>query len=146
MSIPYRVVERPNPQNRDQKRWYAQPRVFRKISATDLCKSACYGRSVVPSEIVAALEVMIHKSVERLTAGDSVTFPGLGSFRVSLSGIGADTEDEFHEGLIRNAKIIFTPSVDLKKVIADVSFERCSLEPAKRKTSGGVDPDPTPGA
>lgn len=145
MSIPYRVVKRPNPQNRDQERWYAQPRVFRKISAIELCKSACYGRSIIPAEVVTAIEVMTARAIERLQSGDSVVYPGLGSFRVSLSGIGADTEEEYHEGLIRNARIVFTPSSELKKVVKEMTFEKCGLEAVKKKEQNGGS-DVTPGA
>lgn len=149
MSIPYRIVQRSNPRDLDQpKRYYAQARIFRNVDHISLCKSASYGRSVIPSELIAAFEAVMVRAIERITEGDSVTLPGLGTFRAGLRGIGADTEAEFHEGLIRSAHIVFTPHKDFKTSVRSCGVMKCKLGPVKGEADKPIvpDPDETPGA
>lgn len=145
MAIPYRVVERPLPLNRDESKFYAQARVFRNVSHRELCESATFGRSVTPGEVAGVVEVMVRIMKERLKAGDSVEIEGLGNFRMSLSSLGADTEEEFHDGLIRTARVIFCPCKELKDMVRSARFAKSNMMPTKKQDNKPVDP-PTPGA
>ena len=40
-----------------------------------------------------------------------------------VQSVGTDTPKEFNTKMIRRVKLIFTPSVDFKKELSDVSFE-----------------------
>lgn len=141
MAIPYRVVERPLPLNREETKFYAQARVLRNVSHRELCESATFGRSVTAGEVAGVVEVMVRIMKERLQAGDSVEIEGLGNFRMSLSSLGADTEAEFHDGLIRRARLIFSPCRDLKNMVRTARYSKSNMMPTKRPA---VVPDDTP--
>lgn len=61
---------------------------------------------------------------KELVQGKSVKLGDFGSFRLSLSSDGAETEEQFNATMIKNAKIIFTPGTQLKSEIAKVKYER----------------------
>ena len=52
-----------------------------------------------------------------VTEGHSVTIPGLGTMRFSLSGKSVVDVNDVAAGLITGRKVIFTPSADIKEVL-----------------------------
>ncbi|MCL2132204.1 MAG: DNA-binding protein, partial [Lentimicrobiaceae bacterium] len=59
-----------------------------------------------------------------LLMGKSVSLGNLGTMRISFSSKGAEKPDEFNTNLIKGVKVVFTPSVDFKRVINTIKFER----------------------
>jgi hypothetical protein len=53
----------------------------------------------------------------------SIQLGEFGTLRLSLSSNGVDDPDNFTAADIKGARIIFTPSSDLKKELEDVKFE-----------------------
>jgi predicted histone-like DNA-binding protein len=58
-----------------------------------------------------------------LLMGKSVNMGELGTMRVSFGSEGVENEKDFNANRISSVKIIFTPSVELKKQLADIHFE-----------------------
>jgi len=48
----------------------------------------------------------------------------LGSFRVSFSSEGVPTEGEVLAGIIKGARILFTPGAKLKELLKTVKYEK----------------------
>jgi nucleoid DNA-binding protein len=58
-----------------------------------------------------------------LKLGQSIKLEGFGSFRLSVTSEGTATADELNAHHIKGAKLIFLPSVELKRSLEDVSYE-----------------------
>jgi nucleoid DNA-binding protein len=58
-----------------------------------------------------------------LKLGQSIRLEGFGTFRVSVSSEGTATAEELSARHVNGVKILFLPSVELKKNVEDISFE-----------------------
>jgi hypothetical protein len=58
-----------------------------------------------------------------LKLGQSIRLGSFGSFHISVSSDGTLTEDELSGHKIKGAKLVFRPSIELKRNIDGLSFE-----------------------
>jgi methylmalonyl-CoA mutase cobalamin-binding subunit len=56
--------------------------------------------------------------------GKSVNLGEFGTLRISFSSEGVETPDDFNVSKISGVKVVFTPSVELKKALDDLKFEK----------------------
>ena len=74
------------------------------------------------------------------TEGHSVPIPGLGTMRFGVRAKAVEDLEDVKTNLISTRRIIFTPSVDLRNVLADTSIQITCLDVdgtvLKRVTSG----------
>jgi hypothetical protein len=56
--------------------------------------------------------------------GRSISLGKLGSFHLTIHSEGADTPEDFKADLIKNVHVVFTPSVEFKRMLETVHFER----------------------
>ncbi|WP_436417335.1 HU family DNA-binding protein [Petrimonas sulfuriphila] len=120
----YKLIERENPQDRSQKKWYAQPvnegRIGQKEIATDIMDLSSLSRGDVSNVI----ESLIATVPRYLLMGKSVNLGNLGTLRLSFSSEGTTDPKAFNTGMISGVKVIFTPSVEFKEKLTKISFEK----------------------
>lgn len=120
----YKLVEKANPQKREEKKWYANAVNQGTVSQREIAKNIADKSSLTVGDIANVIENLLEEMPKALVQGKSVHLEGLGTFRLSLSSEGADTEQGFTVGMIKSAKIIFTPSVEIKKILESIKYER----------------------
>ena len=103
----------------------------------------CGGRRSTASDGDVALVLLglIRCMQEALLRGEVVQLGALGNFRLSLGSSGVVNADDFHASLIRKPRIIYSPGVKLREMIAKVSIERIGQETDK-SDAGGEDDRP----
>ena len=121
----YKLLKRGNPLDRNaKKKYFATPiyngRVTKRQIADDLVLISSISRGDISSVIENTLDA-IPKYILR---GYSVILGELGTLRASFSSEGVDDPDDFHIGMIRGKKLIFTPGVAMKKTLDDLQLER----------------------
>ena len=57
-----------------------------------------------------------------VTEGHSVSIPGLGTLRFGMNAQAVEDVNEVAKSLIRTRKVVFTPSVDIKRELADTKI------------------------
>jgi predicted histone-like DNA-binding protein len=125
MSVKYTVNERGNPLNPSQpKKWYAGAKSTGDITFRALCKEIAQRSTVSPADTQAALAALTEVLAERLAEGKIVRLGDFGTFQVSISSEGAETEEKFNASLIKSSKIVFRPGTDLKEMQNNLKFER----------------------
>ena len=79
---------------------------------------------IPPAQIPAAFSAIV-KAIEAFCLnGHSVTIPELGTFRVTVSSSGTNTEEEFSKENIRGIKMRFLPNSRLRyELMANTQFE-----------------------
>ena len=109
MAVPYKIQRKRNPQKPDEPgQWHAVPKTGSPVKEKFMTRMAIYNQSI---------------------QGKRVRIPGLGSFRVSFGSEGVDDIMDFHTGLIRNVKIVFTLDSDLRaSILNDISFENAGVD------------------
>lgn len=139
MAIKYCVVERANPQDREApKKFYASAVKRGSMGLDGLAERISESSTASKADTLLVLTALSTQLQLLLSEGYSVKLQGLGSLRVTLNGIGADTLDEFGVHLIRKPNIRFLPDKELMDRVKRTSLERV---PRSVGSSGGGDTD-----
>lgn len=120
----YKVVQKINPQKREEKKWYANAVNDRRMGQKEISTIIANRSSLTVGDIANTLQNLSEELPKALVEGTIVELGGLGSFRVSISSDGAENEKDFHSGMIKSAKIIFTPSTDMKRALENIKYEK----------------------
>ncbi|MGL5318585.1 MAG: HU family DNA-binding protein [Bacteroidales bacterium] len=125
MAIQYFLVERPNPLDRmAPKKFYASALKRGSMGLNGLAERIADATTASKADTILVLTALSTQLHQLLDEGYSVKLDGLGTFRVTLNGIGADTAEEFSTHLIRGPRIRFRPEVALLDRIKRTSLER----------------------
>jgi predicted histone-like DNA-binding protein len=120
----FRLIERANPnQPSAPKRYYPSAVNAGKFTIKDFAKEIAGRSSLTRGDIENVLSNFMEELPTFLKLGMSVQLGDFGTLRLNLSGDGADTPAAFNAETI-SAKVIFTPSVELKNGLADIHYEK----------------------
>lgn len=124
MALQFRKVKRKvmNGPEKDQEKYYALARTSGISSLDKMCNLICSRSAMSSADVKAVFDSLNWAMGLELDSGNIVQLGELGSFRLSLSSDGADTEKELDAHMIRRARIIFTPGSALRRVRDEVSF------------------------
>ena len=118
-----KLVEKGNPSNPSApKKWYANPVNAGKFTIRDFAKEIAGRSSLSRGDIENVLANFLDELPVFLKIGMSVQLGNFGTLRLSLSSEGAEKPEKFNTALIKNQRIIFTPSVELKNTLKDNIF------------------------
>ncbi|MCK0203965.1 HU family DNA-binding protein, partial [Ornithobacterium rhinotracheale] len=101
MPVKYNVVERKNPQKREEPgKWYANAKADGDISLKEIAEEISGGSTTVSdTDVLAVLNEMIKTCTRHLSDGKVVKFGEFGNFQVSLTSEGAASEEKFNPSL-----------------------------------------------
>ena len=126
MPVQYSLSEKGNPANPDApKKFYARAKSTGEITFRRLSKEIAGGSTTVSdTDVLAVLNDLTKILSKHLADGKIVRFGDFGSFSISISSEGAETEQKFSSSLIKNPKINFRPGIDLKEMLAVLKYEK----------------------
>ncbi|MDR1459473.1 MAG: HU family DNA-binding protein [Bacteroidales bacterium] len=119
----YKMTKRENPQKRTEKKWYAAPVYNGKVTKTDISKELVSMSSLSRGEVANVIENLLEIIPKHLLTGKSISLGELGTLHISFSSKGTDDPEIFSADMVRSRKIIFTAGPELRKKMADLSFE-----------------------
>lgn len=125
--ISYKVIQKRNPQDKEgtqPKKFYAKIDQTGQVTLAQLAKQIEQRSTVSRADIQAVLISLTEVTKEALENGQIVRLGELGSVRLSIKSEGKYTEKEVTADTIKGAKIVFTPSVELKKITRDLKFSK----------------------
>lgn len=121
----YRLIQRQTPGNaKELARWYAVPILSGKTTQECISEDIAGRSSLTRGDVSSVILNLIDAFPSKLLEGNSIRLDGFGTFRVSFSSTGTDEAEQFNTAMIKKPKIIFTPSVELKKALLGLSFEQ----------------------
>ena len=126
MAIKYNIIERKNIlKPSEPAKFYASAKADGEISFKALAKEiAAAGSTVSDSDMLAVLNDLNKLLIKHLSEGKIVRFGDFGSFQVSISSTGAETEAKFSSSNITGNKIQFRPGTELKAMLATAKYEK----------------------
>lgn len=126
MAVKYVLTKKGNPSDpQAPKKVYAQAKGDGEVTFKKLSKEIAEGSTTVSDSDVLAVLNDLSKSLKRhLSEGRIVRFGDFGTFQMSISSEGAETEEKFHSALIKGGKIAFRPGVDLREMLNNLTFEK----------------------
>jgi predicted histone-like DNA-binding protein len=119
----YRLVKKPNPQRREEQKWYASAVNVGKFTIKDFAKEIAGRSSLTRGDIENVLNNFLDELPTFLKVGMSIKLGEFGTVRLTLSSEGTELPEDFNASKIKNVKVVFTPSADLKKQLEDITFE-----------------------
>lgn len=120
----YKLIQRANPQDRTQSKWYAQPVNDGKVTQKTIANDIVDLSSLTRGDISNVIENLLGTIPKYLLMGKSVSLGELGTLRLSFSSKGVDNPTTFNANMISGVKVIFTPSVDFKAALEKIRFEK----------------------
>ena len=137
MAVPYITVAAGNPGNPEApKKYYARAKSSGEVTLKKLSREISEGSTTVSDTDALAVLNELTKILRRnLSEGRIVRFGDFGSFQIAIKSAGAETEEKFHQSLIKNPKVAFRPGADLKEMLATLKYTKTgSSQDGKTKT------------
>lgn len=126
----YKLVKRGKPSDPSvPKKWYATPISEKAQTTKATTRAATQNTSTAPTEMEGACYLLRKYSEQQLLQGHIATIPYFGTLRVSFGSLGVDDISTYNAGtMIKNPRIVFTPSKDFREaVINNLTFENAGV-------------------
>lgn len=127
MPLFYNKVQRANPMDKDApKKWYPVLKSVGMMEVQEVARQISDETTLNPKEAEMALAQLEKVLVSALLNGQTVSIGTWGSFQLTISAEGADTEKDAGPSKIRKVNVRFQPSKTLKEAVAKASFRQAS--------------------
>ena len=126
----FRFVKKKNMLKKDEPgKWYASPTVTNRLNTGTVCRVVTRNTTTAPTELESGFNLVCDAIPLQLQLGNSVQLGKLGTLRLSFGSVGVEDVDQFNAAtMIKNVKVIFTPSKELMSAIKDgLSFENVGV-------------------
>ena len=129
MPVFYNKVERSNFVDKDAaKKWYPILKSTGMIKEKEVARRLADETTLNPKEAEMAVSQLMKVVVAGLLNGETVQLAELGSFRLTASTVGSDTEEEVNAAKIKGVNVRFMASQELKDAMKKAKFiEAASL-------------------
>lgn len=136
--ITFKAVERRNPSLPETapKKFYPLVKSSGSVDIKTISDELSDASTLNSVDIRAVLFGLEKSLLKYLQDGYTVKFGDLGTFRTSVSGIGADTADALNASSVTKKRILFAPSPLLKRTVASA--------PVRKVQDATQAPTPTP--
>lgn len=126
----FKLSFKKNPQKKDDSgKWYAIPSVSNRLDTRAVCKVVTRNTTTAPTELESSFNLVCDGIPHELQQGNSVRLGSLGTLRLGFSSEGVENPADFNAGsMIKNVKVIFTPSKELMSAVKEgLSFENVGV-------------------
>ena len=127
-----KLQKKKNPQKRSEEKYYANPVNLGRKTLRDIAHDIAGRSSLTRGDIENVLSNFVDRLPSYLRDGFSVQLSEFGTMRLTLSSEGSLTEKAFNVEKIK-PRVTFTPSTELKKELADNSYETVKKDDGKGK-------------
>ena len=109
------------PLNREaDSKYYASAEYGEEIDVNALAKEISKSCTLPPADVVAVLD----KMPQYLKNSNRFRLNMFGIFKLSFNSVGHEKAEDVSSNDIKNLRVLFTPSAELKKELSDVSYTR----------------------
>jgi predicted histone-like DNA-binding protein len=116
-------LERVNPLNRSETRWYVAKAPGRTVGMNEIVDEIEKRSTMSKADIMGVLISLVELIPQHNRRGDSVNLGTFGTFRTSINSDSVATKEEAKANLVKRVSINFLPGTDMKKAIANIQFK-----------------------
>lgn len=120
----YSIKKRQNPLNREESKFYATATFSDIVDLQRIADDISKNCTLTPADILAVIQSLVDKLPEYLRFSHKIKLGNFGTFKLSFSAIGQEEETNVSAKDIKNLRVLFTPSVDLKHSLSKVTFTK----------------------
>ena len=125
MSIKYEIIQRPNPRDPNApKKFYAIVQNEGEVTIRDLAEQIARISTVSTIDTMAVLESLLQVLPDHLLNSRIVRLGDFGSFYITLSSDGVDSEGDFTSSHIKKVRVNFRPGKLIKNKMKTANFEK----------------------
>ncbi len=124
MTIKFKVQEKANPQNRDEKKYYVQPVRVGTIKRTQLEKEIVDLTSLSKADVRGVLITLSELIGKYIALGYNVSIDDVGTLSLRVSSQGSDTPEEVTAANVKKTSVGFRASTTLREGIEKIKFEK----------------------
>jgi predicted histone-like DNA-binding protein len=123
MAVKLRKIQRKNPRDLNQSKWYLVQEKAGTVGMQEIAKEI-EGRSALSlGDVQSVLSNLVEMMPLFLKLGQTIKLEGFGSFYISVTSDGTETADELSSHTVKRTKIVFRPSIELKRNMEGIAFE-----------------------
>ncbi|MDR1616238.1 MAG: HU family DNA-binding protein [Syntrophomonadaceae bacterium] len=123
MAIKLKKIQRANPMDQAQVKWYLTQEKSGTVDMSRIVKDIQNRSALTAGDVRSVLDNLAEVLPVYLRLGQTVNLQGFGTFRASVSSEGTDTAEELTARKVKNVKIAFLPGKELKQSLAALSYE-----------------------
>ena len=128
MPVPYVLVARINPRDKDaERKIYPVVKTRGSVTTETICEAIERNCTATRGDVKAVMKGFVNMMKKHLANGASIKLEDIGYFRVGIQSKGAATEEDYHPELIVDKYINYQP-------IGKLSEERVNFEFTKANT------------
>ena len=126
--VNYSVAPRINPRDRESApKFYGQIVSNQSVSIEELAEVIAGRCTVKLADVVGVVSAFESEMKKALLNSEIVELDRIGRFRVTVSGKGAATEEDFDTEYIRGVNVRYAPAKYIKEVLAKADFAKKPL-------------------
>ncbi|MDR0609102.1 MAG: hypothetical protein LBG58_03245 [Planctomycetaceae bacterium] len=123
MAIKLKKILKKNPRQLEVSKWYLTQEKTGTVGINEIAKEI-EGRSALSlGDVQSTLSNLVEMMPLFFRMGQTIRLEGFGSFHISVSSEGTDTEEELNTHHVKGVKLVFLPSIELKRNLENISFE-----------------------
>jgi predicted histone-like DNA-binding protein len=131
-TVTYSVSPRINPRDKEAApKFYGQVQSSGDISLREMAERIQQTCTVHKSDVFAVLIALEDVITDALRGGEIVRLGDLGTFQISISSKGAETEEDYSDTLIKKARINFRPGSALAGALSGLTFQKVAVKYTK---------------
>ncbi|MBS2101033.1 HU family DNA-binding protein [Carboxylicivirga linearis] len=124
MPVRFKAQERSNPQNREDKKYYAQAVRLRTIKRKEIEEEIVAKTALSKAEARGVLVTLSDIIRKELIGGNGVKLEGIGTFSVRLKSEGAASPEELTANHIESVIINYRADSELNQEVKNTRFEK----------------------
>lgn len=125
--IDINVIQKVNPQSpEDPRKYYGITKSSGTADIRKLANRISKETTLGTPDVMAVIEAMLQDIPEFLLEGKIVKLGDFGTFRLTISGEGVETQEEYSTNLIRKANLHFRGGKVFQNVLASAEFRKVS--------------------
>lgn len=125
MAVLFKTIGRKNPQDLTApEKFYPMAVSNGEVDLRSLAKTLTRESTVTPGDCYSILVNLEEQIAILLKEGRSVKLGHLGSFRISISGDGSDTEEEVTNSSVTKSRAIFRPGIEIREMLRTLTFKK----------------------
>lgn len=150
MAVLYKLVQDKREKSANKGKWYCRAIHIGVCDTNKLAEIIQRNCSIKKSDVKAVLEELFEVMRDQLQDSKRVVLDGVGSFKIGLKSVPADTPEEFSVTKnINGARVNFLPAIELseshkrvKRLLSGLRVNETPFNDVARETEDGDEPNP----
>ena len=115
-------IKKQNPLNRDEEKFYLIPEYAGELTLSELAEALSDACTLNVADITAVLEALTRRLPWYLENGFIIQLGSMGRLKLSISSRGQEEVEKLTASDVLKTRVIFTPSIDIKRDLKATSF------------------------